>query len=56
MVDRAQIRTILEEQRQTIIAEYREKIGHHELQKQLMQKKSAKFYDKNYGVSKKIFV
>ena len=28
----AQIRTLLEEQRQTIIAEYREKIGHHELQ------------------------
>ena len=29
---RAQIRTRLEEQRQTIIAEYREKVGHHELQ------------------------
>ena len=28
----AQIRTQLEDQRQTIIAEYREKIGHHELQ------------------------
>ena len=28
----AQIRTPLEEQRQTIIAEYREKVGHHELQ------------------------
>ena len=28
----AQIRTLLEEQRQTIIAEYCEKIGHHELQ------------------------
>ena len=27
----AQIRTLLEEQRQTIIAEYREKVGHHEL-------------------------
>ena len=27
----AQIRTLLEEQRQIIIAEYREKIGHHEL-------------------------
>ena len=25
----AQIRTLLEEQRQTIIAEYREKVGHH---------------------------
>ena len=29
---KAQIRTLLEEQRQTIIAEYREKVGHHELQ------------------------
>ena len=28
----AQIRTLLEEQRHTIIAEYREKVGHHELQ------------------------
>ena len=28
---RAQIRTLLEEQRQTIIAEYRENVGHHEL-------------------------
>ena len=28
----AQIRTPLEEQRQTIIAQYREKVGHHELQ------------------------
>ena len=28
----AQIRTLLDEQRQMIIAEYREKVGHHELQ------------------------
>ena len=28
----AQLRTLLEEQRQTIIAQYREKVGHHELQ------------------------
>ena len=28
----AQIRTLVEEQRQTIIAEFREKVGHHELQ------------------------
>ena len=27
----AQIRTLLEEQRQTFIAEYREKVSHHEL-------------------------
>ena len=29
---KAQIRTLLQEQRQTIIAEYREKVAHHELQ------------------------
>ena len=29
---KAQIRTLLEEQRQIIIAEYREKVSHHELQ------------------------
>ena len=29
---KAQIRTLLEEQRQMIIAEYREKVSHHELQ------------------------
>ena len=29
---KAQIRTLLEEQRQTMIAEYREKVSHHELQ------------------------
>ena len=29
---KAQIRTLLEEQRQTIIAEYKEKVSHHELQ------------------------
>ena len=28
----AQIRILLEEQRQMVIAEYREKVGHHELQ------------------------
>ena len=31
-VQKAQIRTLLEEQRQTNIAEYREKVSHHELQ------------------------
>ena len=39
----AQIRTLLEEQRQTIIAEYREKV------KQLTQKKSADSYKDKYG-------
>ena len=29
---KAQIRTLLEEQRQTIVAEYRKKVSHHELQ------------------------
>ena len=31
-ISKAQIRTLFEEQRQTIIAEYREKVRHHELQ------------------------
>ena len=44
----AQIRTLLEEQRQMIIAEYREKVSHHELL-QLTQKKSADSYKDNYG-------
>ena len=35
----AQIRTLLEEQRQTMIAEYREKVGHHELQAAHAEKK-----------------
>ena len=52
----AQIRTLFDEQRQMIIAEYREKVGHHGNSKQLMQKKNAEFYEKNYGVSKRIFV
>ena len=45
----AQIRTLLEEQRQTIIAEYREKVSHHELHMQLTQKKNADSYKDNYG-------
>ena len=40
----AQIRTLLEEQRQMIIKEYREKVG-----QQLTQKKSADSYKDNYG-------
>ena len=52
----AQIRTLLDEQRQAIIAEYCEKISHHELQAKLEPKKNAEFYKKNYGVSKRIFV
>ena len=50
----AQIRTLLDEQRQMIIAEYCEKIGQHELQAE--PKKNAEFYEKNYGDSKRIFV
>ena len=45
---KAQIRTLLEEQRQTIIAEYREKVSHHELQAAHAEE-SADFYEKNYG-------
>ena len=41
----AQIRTLLEEQRQMIIAECREKVGHHELQ----ERKNADSYKDNIG-------
>ena len=51
----AQIRTLFNEQRRTIIAECCEKVSHREL-KQLEQNKNAKFYRKNYGVSNRIFV
>ena len=50
----AQIRTLFNEQRKTIIAECCEKVSHHELQ--LEQNKNANFYRKNYGVSNRIFV
>ena len=42
---KAQIRTLFEEQRPTIIAEYLEKVSHHEL----TQKKSADSYKDSYG-------
>ena len=46
----AQIRTLLEEQRQTIIAEYREKVSSVITNaKKLTQKKSANSYKDNYG-------
>ena len=51
----AQIRTLLDEQRQMIIAEYCEKLVITN-SKQLEPKKNAEFYKKNYGVSKRIFV
>ena len=51
----AQIRTLLEEQKQTIIAEYREKVGHHE-PKLPTQKKSADSDKDNYGDRKWNFV
>ena len=44
----AQIRSLLEEQRQTIIAEYREKSVIRNF-KQLTKKKSADSYKDNYG-------
>ena len=50
----AQIRTLLDEQRQMIIAEYCELVITNS--KQLEPKKNAEFYEKNYGVSKWIFV
>ena len=55
----AQTRTLLEEQRQTIIAEYCEKIGHHELQaahaeeeRRLLQGQLWRQKWKNYGNSR----
>ena len=51
----AQIRTMLDEQRGTIIAEYSEKVLHHELL-QLKPKRTAKFYKKNYCDNNRIFV
>ena len=47
----AQIRILLEKQRQMIIAEYCEKISHKN-SKQLMQKKSADFYDRKWNFVK----
>ena len=52
----AQIRTLLDEQRQMIIAEYCEKKSVITNSKQLEQKKNADFYKKNYGVSRRVFV
>ena len=53
---KAQIRTLLEEQRQTILAEYREKVGHHELQaaqveeeRRLLQAPSTLLHDENWA-------
>ena len=42
----AQIRTLLEEQRQTIIAEYREKVSHHELHAAHAEKSADSYKDK----------
>ena len=51
----AQIRTLLEEQRQMIIANIARKLVNKN-SKQLMPKKNAEFYEKNYGDSNWIFV
>ena len=51
----AQIRTLLHEQRKTIIAECCEKVSHHE-SLQLKQNKNAKFYRENCGGNNRIFV
>ena len=51
----AQIRTMLDEQRRTIIAECNEKVLHHELS-QHMPNKIAKFCKKNYCDSNRNFV
>ena len=52
----AQMRNLLDEQRQMIVAEYCEKIGHHELQAARAEEETPEFYKKKYGVSKRIFV
>ena len=52
----AQIKTLLEEQRQMIIAEYREKIGHHELQAAHAEEERRNSTRRVYGNSKWIFV
>ena len=52
----AQIRTLLNEQRKTIIAEYCEKVSHHEHSLQLKQNKNAEFYRENYCGNNRIFV
>ena len=49
------IRTLLNEQRKTFIAEYCEKVLHHD-PLQLKQNKIAEFYKKNYCDNNRIFV
>ena len=51
----AQIRTLLNEQRRTIIAECCEKVSHHELLA-AQAEQERKIDRKNYGVSNRIFV
>ena len=51
----AQIRTLLNEQRKTIIAEYCEKVSHHELFATQAEQDHAKFYKKNYCDNNRIF-
>ena len=51
----AQIRTLFDEQRRTIIAECCEKVSHHEFQAARAEQE-RKFYKKNDGVSKRICV
>ena len=51
----AQIGTLFDEQRRTIIAECCEKVSHHEFQAARAEQE-RQFYKKNYGVSKRIFV
>ena len=51
----AQNRTMLDEQRKTIIAKYGEKVLHHEFL-QLKPNKIAEFYKKNYCDNNRIFV
>ena len=52
----AQIRTMLDEQRRTIIAECGEKVLHHEFLAAQAEQESRKFYKKNYCDNNRIFV
>ena len=51
----AQIRTLFDEQRRTIIAECWEKVSHHEFLAARAEQE-RKFFKKNYGVNNRIFV
>ena len=52
----AKIRTLFNEQRKTIIAEYCEKVSHHEFLAAQAENKIEEFYRRNYCANNRIFV